>query len=666
MRETEIVKELSPLFDPRSIAVIGATNDVNKWGFLTFISTVSEFKGKVYPVNWKEEKVLGYPAFKKVTDIPDPVDLAVFVIPGPNVPAVMEDCVEKGVRSAVIISAGFAEMGEEGRKVEEDLIKVAKKGKIPFVGPNCMGMWSASSNLLASMLPMIIRDGPFAIVTQGGWLGVTIAEAAYARGMDFHRYVSCGRAVGIQIEDYIEYFSKDPEVKIILAYIEGLNDGRRFIDKVKEVTPKKPVVVLKPGKGKVTARAIMSHSGALCGSYQMYDEAFKKSGVIRVDTVEELLDVGAGLISQPLPKGRNVAIITGGGSFGVVAADCCIPLELNVLNLPEDILAYFNTIFPPRWSHGNPIDPAGDRNLVASMKAVERVLALREVDSVILAGMGGMSCASGLVGDLNLPIVRDIIRLLPAILSSAVSAIDINKIMGGFDIGRLSKQFLSLISSPLFASILGFPSSGPSNAEGTEMSTVIEEMIEKVVPLISPMLEGKIVDTKKPAAELVDLILSSEKIDIIGLTSSLLEMIGPTIGYFMAAGDEKDAKEFASLFTPLIESILKSNKEDIVSLVENAIPDIVSIIASFFTSGQLINIERLLGAADSIMGMVVLNWISTYEKPVITTTALEGTTRLINLNNGSHFAYPSPERAAKVLAKLVEYKEYLDRECGPG
>ena len=208
MHETEIVKELSPLFDPRSIAVIGATNDVNKWGFLTFLSIVSEFKGKVYPVNRKGERVLGYPAFKKVIDIPDQIDLAVFVIPAPGVPAVMEECVEKGVRSAVIISAGFAEMGGEGERLEDDLIMVAKKGKIPFVGPNCMGMWSASSNLSALMWPTPFRDGPFALVSQGGNLGVAMAMDAYKRGIGFHRYVSCGRSVGIQIEDYIEYFGK--------------------------------------------------------------------------------------------------------------------------------------------------------------------------------------------------------------------------------------------------------------------------------------------------------------------------------------------------------------------------------------------------------------------------------------------------------------------------
>jgi len=168
----DIVKEFDPLFNPRSIAVIGATNNFNKWGYSTFLSTItSGFKGKVYPVNWKEEKVLGYPAFKKVIDILDPVDLAVFVIPAQNIPSAMEDCVEKGVKSAVIISAGFAETGGEGKKLQDDVLRIAKKGKIRFVGPNCMGFWSATSNLRAFMFPLQIRTGPIAFVTQGGNVG---------------------------------------------------------------------------------------------------------------------------------------------------------------------------------------------------------------------------------------------------------------------------------------------------------------------------------------------------------------------------------------------------------------------------------------------------------------------------------------------------------------
>gem|GEM_PF-218391 len=615
MHETEIVKELSPLFDPRSIAVIGATNDVNKWGFLTFLSIVSEFKGKVYPVNWKEEKVLGYPAFKKVTDIPDPVDLAVFVIPGPNVPAVMEECVEKGVRSAVIISAGFAEMGGEGKRLEEDLIRVAKKGKIPFVGPNCMGMWSASSNLSALMWPTPFRDGPFALVSQGGNLGVAMAMDAYKRGIGFHRYVSCGRSVGIQIEDYIEYFGKDPEVKVILAYIEGLEDGRRFIDKVKEVSQKKPVVVLKPGKSEVTERAIRSHSGALSGSYQTYGEAFKKAGALRVDNAEELLDVATGLLSQPLPKGRNVAIVTPGGSYGVMCADCCTPLNLNVVDLPKDVIIELNKMFPPRWSHENPIDPAGDRNFVAYIKAVERVLELKEVDSLIFMGFGGFS---GII-EFNSSIVKGMTRFMPEIVTAVLSEVD----LGRLDI----QQFL--------------------HVGGTVVKNLIKKLIDRMVG------GGKNIK-EEPVTGLMDFIF--EKSDIAGMISPFLSIIAP----FISAGDKKSAEDFSPLILPKIES----NKADMISIAEDVISNIPSAIRSFFISWQ-IDPSTIFQVIDSVLGVIVFHWIKTYKKPIITTTFSEATTRLMTLERGFYFAYPSPERATKVLAKLVEYNEYLDKECVP-
>ena len=165
-----------------------------------------------------------------MTDIPDDVDLAVFVIPAPSIPSVMEDCVEKGVKASVIISAGFREVGEEGRRLEDEVIGIARKGGIRVVGPNCMGMWSATSNLRAYMFPMPSKPGPIGFVSQGGNLGGAVVMSAYTRGLGFRRYISCGCTADIQIEDYIEYFGHDPGVKVIMAYVEGLNDGRRFIE----------------------------------------------------------------------------------------------------------------------------------------------------------------------------------------------------------------------------------------------------------------------------------------------------------------------------------------------------------------------------------------------------------------------------------------------------
>ena len=391
-----IVEELDPLFNPRSVAVVGATSNWNKWGYSSFTSALNGFKGPVYPVNNREGDVLGHKAYARVSDIPDPVDLVIVVVPSTAVASVMEDCVAKGVKAGVIISAGFAEIGKEGKKLQDEVLSIARRGNIHFIGPNCMGYWSASSDLRGFMFPLPVMDGPLAFVSQGGNVGGAVVTSGFMRGVGFHRYVSCGCAADIQIEDYIEYFGQDPEVKVILAYIEGLVDGRRFMEKVEKVTQTKPVIVLKPGKTDAAAKAITSHSGALAGSDEAYEAAFKEIGAMRVESPEELLDVAIGFLTQPLPRGRNVAILTPGGSYGILCAEACATEGLDVVKLPDRVIAALNKVFPPRWSHGNPVDPAGDRNLLTYLTAPGKLLKVDEIDSLIFMGFSGFSIYTSL------------------------------------------------------------------------------------------------------------------------------------------------------------------------------------------------------------------------------------------------------------------------------
>ncbi len=544
MAQRTMIENLDPLFNPKSVAVIGATGDWNKWGFSTFLSTVDGFEGKVYPINDKEEIVLDHKAFKKITDVPGEVDLAVFVIPAPSIPAVMEDCVQKGVKAAVIISAGFADAGEEGRKLQDEVLEIASRGGIHFVGPNCMGFWSASSKLKATMIPLQIRPGPLALVTQGGNIGTSIVMSANQRGLGFHRYVSCGCTADIPIEDYIEHFGEDPEVKVILTYIEGLEDGTRFIEKVKRVTPRKPVIALKPGKGEATARAIRSHSGVLCGYDEVYEEAFKKAGVVRAETPEELLDIAIGFLMQPLPRGRNVAIVTPGGSYGVICADDCLSNGLDVVKLPEEAIAEFDQIFPPRWSHGNPIDPAGDRNLVAFLKAPEMVLKLDEVDAIIFMGMGSITGVSDMLVD----------------------------------------TWSKFQTSEGIAQLSGTPD------------------IDSITSLIAPL-------------------------------------------FWVQKGRERE--ELRRILTLVIES----GQVDGSSFLGD--------IASSFTS-EGVDLSKMFSVMDSFLAALVLQWIETYGKPVVATTFTEEGSH-VNLKRGFYYCYPSSQRATKSLAKLAEYKEYLER-----
>jgi succinyl-CoA synthetase alpha subunit len=388
---------LDILFNPRSVAVIGASNDWNKWGHSTFANLIGRFEGPVYPINRRESQVLGHQAYRSVLEVDAPIDLALFVIPAPAVPDAMQECVEKGVRAGIIISAGFRETGHEGRILEDRVLAIARSGGLRFVGPNCMGLWSSTSKLSAYMFALPSMDGPAAFVTQGGNVGGTIISSAYERGLGFRRYVSCGPAADIQLEDYLAYFGQDDEVRVIMAYIEGLQDGKRFLEEISRVTLKKPVIVYKPGRSEAVAKAILSHSGSFAGSDEIFDKAMKKAGVTRVQSPEELLDTAIGFLTQPLPKGRNVGIITGGGSFGVICAEDCAVAGLEVPELPPRSIESLSAIFPPRWSHGNPVDPAGDRNFIAYYLAPKTILELEEIDALIFMGFGSLSGISSML-----------------------------------------------------------------------------------------------------------------------------------------------------------------------------------------------------------------------------------------------------------------------------
>jgi acyl-CoA synthetase (NDP forming) len=565
-----IAEELEPLFNPSSVAVVGATNNWNKWGFSTFTSALNGFRGPVYPVNNKESEVLGHKAFARLTDIPDPVDLVVFVIPAPAVASVMVDCVTKGVKAGVIISAGFAEVGEEGKKLQDEVLGIARKGGIRFIGPNCMGFWSASSELRAFMFPLPVKDGPLAFVSQGGNVGGAVMTSGHIRGVGFHRYVSCGCAADIQIEDYIEYFGEDPQVKVILAYIEGLVDGGRFLDKVKKVTPKKPVIVLKPGKTMAAARAITSHSGALAGSDEAYEAAFKSIGITRVESPEELLDVAIGFITQPLPEGRNVAILTPGGSYGVICADACAAESLNVVKLPDKVVAALDKVFPPRWSRGNPVDPAGDRNFVTFLTAPVKLLKVDEVDSLIFMGFSGFSIFAPLFVSTDSGAAAPWISSREAFREIASAFIEV---LSSKDVAKIGK-FIQPIVSGL----------------ASNMGIYHEEEIDELT-------------------EIVAAAIASGKLKVPFLVSA-----------FLPPGSQ--ALEEMGVRNP---------------------PTINEAVAHFLVA-------------------VSQQWVESYKKPVLTTTFFaEDQTRL----QGTHYAYPSGRHAARVLIKMVEYKEYLEAIGAP-
>jgi acetyltransferase len=358
-------------FNPDSVAVIGASRRRKSAGQGIVKSlldggvfsskTNKPFKGKIYPVNPKAEKILGLKCYDSVTSIKGKIDLAVIAVPAVIVPKVMHDCVTKKIKAAIIISAGFGEIGAEGKKLENNVLKIAKAGKIRIIGPNCLGIMRPSSNLNASFGPCMPKDGRIAFFSQSGALIDSVIDWSLEQNYGFSTVVSIGNKVDIGISELLEWAEKDRHTKAIALYLEGLKEGRKFMRIAKKVSKKKPIVALKAGRSATGMKAVSSHTGSLAGSYEIYKAAFKQSGVHIADNVDELFEMADALANQP-PCKNNIAIVTNGGGAGVLCADYCEELGVNLAKLSKTTLAKLDKSghMHPAYSRGNPMDLVGD------------------------------------------------------------------------------------------------------------------------------------------------------------------------------------------------------------------------------------------------------------------------------------------------------------------
>jgi acyl-CoA synthetase (NDP forming) len=284
------------------------------------------------------------------------VDFVVVAVPFQSVPEVMKDCVQAGVKAALIISAGLAETGAEGAKFQREIVDIARTGGMRLTGPNCMGNFNTSTNFSTLRQGLTIGKGEIGLISQSGGFAWHILQCGTEMGVGFSKFVSTGNEADLHLEDFLEYLGQDEETKVITAYVEGLREGKRFFRLAKDITKRKPIVVMKVGRTKAGAKATQSHTAAIAGTDIVYDTMFKQAGVIRVDEVEELFDVAAALLRQPLPKGRKVGILTSGGGFGCVITDACERSGLEVASLSPSTIERLNAVLPPRWPHGNPVD----------------------------------------------------------------------------------------------------------------------------------------------------------------------------------------------------------------------------------------------------------------------------------------------------------------------
>ncbi len=374
---------LAPLFTSGSIAVIGASRDVTKWGFNVLKHLIDGgFKGHIYPVNPNEDELLGRTVYRDIADIPEKPDLAVVIVPPPAVVQVIRQCVGKGIRSGIVITAGFAELGDEGARLQAEMVAEARKGGMALVGPNCNGVMSPWNRQYVQFPPFFTPPGKFAVVAQSGNVMDVLARQAMLKGLGCSACVASGNEADLHTEDYLEYMGDDPHTRVIMCYTEGFKDGRRFLRVASEVSKKKPIIMVKVGKTQAGARAAASHTASIAGSDRIFDAVCKQAGVIRAGSLDEMLDTAIAFLRQPLPRGRRLGIVTAGGGWGVLAADACAERGFDVVKLPDEVISELDKLLPAWWNRGNPVDLVAGARADNIYKAVEVVMRCPEVDAM--------------------------------------------------------------------------------------------------------------------------------------------------------------------------------------------------------------------------------------------------------------------------------------------
>ena len=379
------MKDLTKMFKPESVAVIGASNTPGKVGYIIVDNLINDgFKGEIYPVNPKGGEILGKKAYKNITEIPGDVDLAIITIPSPLVNPAVKECGEKGVKNMVVITAGFKEVGGEGAKLEAELTALGEEYGINIIGPNSLGITDSHTPLNGSFSQMMPPTGNIAFISQSGAMMVAIIDWSVTSGIGFSKVISLGNKAGVTEIELLEYLAEDDETAVIICYLESISDDEDFVRTMRKTAVKKPIIILKSGSSSAGAEAASSHTGALAGSDLAFDTAFHQSGIMRVETMAELFDLGLAFSKAPLPKGDHVAIITNAGGGGVLTVDAMEKAGLELVQFDEETTAKLKECVTEEGSAKNPIDVLGDAPVSRYKESLEIVLAHDEVDSLII------------------------------------------------------------------------------------------------------------------------------------------------------------------------------------------------------------------------------------------------------------------------------------------
>lgn len=383
----------SSLFEPGSVAFIGASREIHKWGFNILHAIVkSGYRGALYPINPAGGAWHGLEVRKSLDEVQGSVDLAVIVVPVERVMEEVDRCVGRGVGAAVIITAGFSETGDKGAALEREIVQRARAGGLRLVGPNTMGIYTAFPDpFQATMASSTFLPGPVGLISQSGNLATSITSRFNRRGLGLSRVVSSGNEADLTVEDYLELLENDEQTKLVCLYIEGLREPRRFIDAAARITRRKPVLLLKGGASESGASAAMSHTGAIAGDSAVFSAMCRQAGIIQVATMDEMIEAGGMLLTQPPPRGNRVGIITQGGGWGVIATDSCADWVLDIVPLNESVTARLDDILPPFWSRRNPIDLVAPGRVTVIADSIDILMNGADLDAVLVLGLGYMT-----------------------------------------------------------------------------------------------------------------------------------------------------------------------------------------------------------------------------------------------------------------------------------
>ena len=386
-----MVKEygLDRFFDAKSVAVIGASKQRGKIGHSILEALKEGYKGEIYPINPHEEEMFFLKVHKSVLNVKEPIDLAVIAVPKEAVPKVLKECVKKRIEAVVIVTSGYSEVGD--KKAEEELKKIVKGTKTRIMGPNCLGVFDGYSQVDTLFLPESKlrrpKEGGISFVSQSGAFGSTLLDLIADQKIGISKFISYGNQADVKDVEYLEYLGQDEKTKVVVVYMEGVSDGRKFMEVAKKVAAKKPVIIFKSGKSKKGSEAAASHTGALAGSYNIYKAAFEQAGVLEAHTIEDIFDFAKALEKQAPAKGKRIAVVTNGGGFGVITSDSVVEEGLELAEFsPEAVLA-LKKVLPEYGNVRNPLDLVGDADQERYRGALEVLIKDKGVDGIIVISL---------------------------------------------------------------------------------------------------------------------------------------------------------------------------------------------------------------------------------------------------------------------------------------